>query len=791
MKNKLIIILLSYFFIGNYSYSESIKFEVEKIEILQKQDTIIATNGKAVSLIRGLELYADNFKYLKKDNLLIIDGNGQALTSDNRVKINFDSATYNEDLNLIQLNNKIEIIYLNKIYSVNSSSIIYNINNQTISSNSSTTIKDSFLNNYSVSSFLYEIKNNLMKLKNLELIDNKQNIIKTELAYINTNTGNLFGKDIDVKLHKSTSNENEPRIKGNSLIKKDEIIEITKGVFTNCKSREGCPPWQLSAKKIKHDKEKKTVYYDDAVLKVYDVPVAYFPKFFHPDPTVKRKSGFLTPSVKSSKNLGNYLNTPYFLAIADNKDATFNPRFYNDKVLLQTEFRQKNKFSNHIADFSYLNASNNKTKNHVFYDFNKKLDLSNMESGELKLQIQHTSNDTYLKAEKLQSDIGFDENTLKNSLDLNFIKENTTVNINSTVYENLNLDDSDKYEYIFTDVNFNKKINQNFKQNGDLFFSSNILARQHSTNNFVNSNYNELRFNSFPKIYGIGFYNNYEILFKNLNSKNRNTTYKNKSSQYFSGIFQYNNSIPLIKDNEQYQKTIEPKISIKLAPNHTKNDPNNSEKINLTNLYSINRLSGKGSTEGGASLSYGNEYSIIDKSNLREIFNLQLANNLRFEENKDLPNRNQLDEKTSNIFTNIKYHPNNFFMAEYALSLNNNLNELDNENLITELKFKNFTTSFDYLNENYSSLSQSYLENKTSYQIDNNNSFVFTTRENKTKDLTEYYNLMYQYKNDCLSASIEYNKDYYEDNDIKPNESIMFKLTIIPFGETSTPNLIQ
>jgi len=130
-------------------------------------------------------------------------------------------------------------------------------------------------------------------------------------------------------------------------------------------------------------------------------------------------------------------------------------------------------------------------------------------------------------------------------------------------------------------------------------------------------------------------------------------------------------------------------------------------------------------------------------------------------------------------------------MTEYNISLNNNLNELDNENLITELKFKNFTSTFDYLNENYSSLSQSYLENKTSYQIDDNNSFVFTTRENKTKDLTEYYKLMYQYKNDCLSASIEYNKDYYEDNDIKPNESIMFKLTIIPFGETSTPNLIQ
>ena len=156
-----------------------------------------------------------------------------------------------------------------------------------------------------------------------------------------------------------------------------------------------------------------------------------------------------------------------------------------------------------------------------------------------------------------------------------------------------------------------------------------------------------------------------------------------------------------------------------------------------------------------------------------------------------MPKRNQLDEKTSNIFSGINYNPNDFFTTKYGLSLNNNLEEIDSENLIAEFKIKNFTTSFDYLNENYSGLDKSYLENKSSYQIDDNNSFIFSTRENKTKDLTEYYNLMYQYKNDCLSASIEYNKDYYDDKDIKPSESIMLKLTIIPFGETSSPNLIK
>ena len=65
----------------------------------------------------------------------------------------------------------------------------------------------------------------------------------------------------------------------------------------------------------------------------------------------------------------------------------------------------------------------------------------------------------------------------------------------------------------------------------------------------------------------------------------------------------------------------------------------------------------------------------------------------------------------------------------------------------------------------------------------------FSTRENKTINLTEYYNLAYQYKNDCLAASIEYQKDYYNDRDIKPTESVFLKLSIIPFGTTSSPNI--
>tara|TARA_X000001036_G_C20269552_1_gene639691 strand:+ start:132 stop:380 length:249 start_codon:yes stop_codon:yes gene_type:complete len=70
--------------------------------------------------------------------------------------------------------------------------------------------------------------------------------------------------------------------------------------------------------------------------------------------------------------------------------------------------------------------------------------------------------------------------------------------------------------------------------------------------------------------------------------------------------------------------------------------------------------------------------------------------------------------------------------------------------------------------------------NETKYKIDDNNYLVFNTRRNREISLTEYYNLSYEYKTDCLTAALKYNKTFYEDRDLKPNEDLFFTLTIIP-----------
>ena len=145
----------------------------------------------------------------------------------------------------------------------------------------------------------------MIKVNKAKIIDFEKNILQVDKAYINLVSKKLIGKDLSIDFNnKSLQNDNEPRLKGNTISSDGNETIITKGVFTTCKKNDNCPPWQLSAKKIKHDKEKKLIYYENAWLKLYDKPVFYFPKFFHPDPSVKRQSGFLMPTFKDSSTLG-------------------------------------------------------------------------------------------------------------------------------------------------------------------------------------------------------------------------------------------------------------------------------------------------------------------------------------------------------------------------------------------------------------------------------------------------------------------------------------------------------
>ncbi len=119
---------------------------------------------------------------------------------------------------------------------------------------------------------------------------------------------------------------------------------LSKAVYSPCSicPDTNVPLWRIRARRIIHDEEERTIHYENATFDVLGVSVAWLPYFRHPDPTVKRASGFLIPSFLSSTTFGYAIKTPYFWVIDDHSDLTFTPFFTTDDgLILEGEYRRE------------------------------------------------------------------------------------------------------------------------------------------------------------------------------------------------------------------------------------------------------------------------------------------------------------------------------------------------------------------------------------------------------------------------------------------------------------------
>ncbi len=785
MKNKLliIIIILSQILLVNKLYSQEIDIQAKEIEFLQEQNLTIANNATAIIKKDGLIIKGDKIEYFKDKSFLLIRNGTISKTSED-FKIDSEIIEYKiNDSNLyLRENVKIKDNINNLI--MKSSEINYNLNERKITSQNPSEIVDEFDNIYKIDGFEYSITEKIIKLDNLVALDNNKNSFLVDLSYLDLNKKELIAKDISMNFKLIEASENEPRLKGRSLISNERYTIVEKGTFTFCKKREKCPPWEMSADEIKHDKQKKTIYYKNASLKIYDKKVFYFPKFFHPDPTVKRQSGFLIPSFQDNSTAGLSLTLPYFLAMAENRDITLTPRFFNDdKFFIQSEFREKNKNSNHMIDASQFVSKNENSKGHLFYNFDKSFSNNSFDDVELNIKLEQVTDETYLKANKIESPIINSFSNLTNSLNLQMYNEVVTINTNLDVYEDLTKNDSDKYEYV-PNFSFSKIMNDNYS------FKSNGYYKNYNTNITEKVLINNLEFQSNMKLFDSGLINEKIFSIKNVNSDSTNSNnFKDKTTANIIPVFQTNYTYPLNKETSKFNNLITPKLSLKLSLPSSKDVRKKDRTIGYENIYDLNRLGITETTEGGISATYGYEFIKIDKLNFDEKMKFGFANNLRLEENKDLPLNSNLGDKVSDFVGLFEYKYNDNLKFNYDFSLKNNLDDKNYELFGFEYYLNKFSTKFEYLNKNNSNLKTSYLKNETRFNFDEKNSLIFETSENKEKSFTEFYNLIYQYENDCLKAGIEYNKEYYNDEDLEPSESLFFKITILPFGGFNTPNL--
>lgn len=836
MKNKIILIIFAIFQISfviptNVLSQENFKFEVSEIEIDQKNKKIIGNKRGVITSNLGELIEADKFEYNQINNTLKVEGNVIFKNPDGSL-ITGDQLIYNKTKNYLSANGNI-IIDDNKSYKIYADKINYFKNDNKIITVGETRgvvngnykietknliflrddmlfysgeeikfyneIKDSFL---SLKSFSYSISNQRLKGEDVILIRgyksplNEKYFLKS--AHIDLKNDSFLTEEINIELKKDIfgNKNNDPRLAGVSSSSKNGITTINKGKFTSCKKNKNCTPWSIQASKIIHNKEKKKISYNNAVLKIYDVPVLYFPKFFHPDPTVNRQSGFLAPRFNNSSVLGTSVKVPYYLVLADNKDMTFSPTVFDKNTqMLQTEFRHVDSNSTLTTDFNFVNGYQSKNQNkdktlfHFFGNYRSNLNIQGFNSSTLALDFYNVNNNSYLKV--------FDNNlsnsslkpqnpdVLSSQIKLNLDHSDYNFTTGFASFENLKKDKNDSFEYVLPYYNFSTQLkNSNFGLLNFISIGENILK---DTNNFRSRMINDLDYETFDFISDSGFKNNINFTIKNLiTSGNSHNEHDSSPEIELMGLIEAQTAFPMIKESSNNINYFNPKISLRFNPSDMKNYSKDNRQIYNGNLFDLNRLGLFDTLESGQSLTVGFEYKKEKVNNINKYFEFNLGKIFRDKSITEIPESSTINNKESNLIGSITNNMNENIKFNYDFSVNDNLNELEYNAFGTTLSINNFVTSFNYIEESNKIGSTHIVENNTSYDFSDKYSIKFRTRRNREINLTEYYDLIYEYKNDCLVAGINYNKTYYSDRDLEPSENFMFTIKLIPlttFGQ--------
>ena len=795
MKNKFLIILF-FLKIASNVYAEEIKIEAKDITLDKKNFTSIFENEVVIKTEDNNTIESDYLEYNKKKGLLKLKNNITANDVKNNV-IKTDRAEYNEKEKIFLSIGETEIITSEK-YILKGADIKVDNKKNIISSKNQTLLKDPDGNQIYLENFEFNINSNIFKsIGFVKIQDKMNNIYEFSQIYIDTKKKEILGTDIKAFLNQEdfkVDQRNKPRVFANSIKIEKNSSSFNKSIFTLCDYRKDdkCPPWTIQSSQMLHDSKKKTIYYDNAVIKVYDIPIFYFPKLAHPDPTVDRRSGFLPPSLYDTKNLGEGISIPYFLDLGIDRNLILTSRLYvSENPLMMGEYHQVFKDSSFLTDFGFTEGykktsvtKKSGNKSHIFAKFVKNFTGKDGSENSLNISVQNVSNDKYLKLYKIKSNlVDYNKDTLESSLEFTHETDDIFFGMNASIYETLKDNYTDKYEYIAPEIIFNKNLFNNDKF-GSLDLQTNLKTHNYDTNKLTNFFVNDLNWRFKDINFNTGI--NTKILgnIKNINYEAKNVDiYKDEATSEIFGALGFLSQINLQKNVGDQNHLLTPKMFLRYSPGSMRKETSGS-KLDPINAFSMDRLGNINNFETGASATLGLDYNI--KDNFKE-FDFSVAQVISQEENKKMASRTSLDEKLSDLVGSANYKFNNKFSLNYNFALDQNYNDINYNEIGTEFNIGIIDINFNYLQEKKHIGDQDYFTTELNLKNKDKGLLSFETKRNLITNSSEFYNLSYEYINDCLRAGLVYRREFYNDSELEPENSLMFKITLTPFGGLESP----
>jgi LPS-assembly protein len=582
------------------------------------------------------------------------------------------------------------------------------------------------------------------------------------------------------------------RTEGNTTV-------FERGVFTPCKACESdpdAPPiWRIKAGKITHKKDEGNIYFEDGVFEVFGVPLVWVPYFYYPDPTVKRRSGFLGPEFGHSTDLGFYGGVPYYYALSPSADLTVTPIMTTDAgFLLKGDWRQRLAHGSYRVEAAGVfddDPDDGRGKFRGSIQTKGEFDLGSFWKWGWDATLE--SDDTFRRFYKLDDVFATDRIStvyLVGQNDRNYFSANLYHFGGLTATDDDNTDSivhpSIDYNYIFADP----------VMGGELSYDANVLSLSRDNGGDVNRLINQLKWRrAFTDPMGeviTPFVQARADLYKTTsftdeaNDISEDGTTALRGSAVAGVEYRY----PFVKRTENATHTIEPIGQIIVRPDikdqgRIPNEDAQSLVFDDTLLFDIDKFSGYDRIETGTRANVGVQYTIDTAAgwNARLVAgqSYQVAGVNSFGEDTGL------EESQSDYVAGLYLDLSRNLQFISQIRLDENDLSVKREDFQLTGSYGPFLASLNYVNSKAQPAlgfdnDREEVAAAAAIALADHWSLFGDIRYDLDEDLMIRNSIGLKYTDECFMLSVSYIESNVEDGDIRPDKTVLVKYNLLNLG---------
>ncbi len=620
---------------------------------------------------------------------------------------------------------------------------------------------------------------------NVILLEPTGEVIFAEFAELTDDLKEGFARAISMRL------QDDARLAAVSGTRRGgNVSQFNRAVYSPCKECAGAdqpPLWQLKARKITHDQTTRNIVYRDARMEILGVPIAYTPYLSHPDPTVDRRSGFLSPKIGASIDLGSTLELPYFWAISPDRDILLEPLFTSkESIVGQATYRQA--FDDGFiktAVSATQESSTDRFRGHIDGEVRFDLDPTWRAGADIKA----ATDDTYLGRYGISS-----EDTLTNHLFVEGFRGRSYANAEAFYFQGLAADDDQdtipivapKLDYNFVgepndlgarltmDANMQALTREDGADSRRISFMPGIHLPYTSPLGDVYD---------FRATLQTDLYDVEDVALGSTNTLASGLT--GRIMPRLSVEWRY----PWLRQSGKIRQVLEPIATIAVSPNggnpgRIPNEDSSVFELDETNIFKPSRFPGKDRVEGGQHVAYGLRAGVFGEKGRGAT--IVVGQSYQFRDDDTFVVGSGLEDHFSDIVGRLTISPSTFLDLTYKTRVDKDKFTARRNEIAATVGTDRLRATANYLffeeagefpeREELSLRFESQLNESWSASVDG-------TRDLSANGGILAYGASLTYNCDCLLFTLNARRTFTTDRDIKPTDTILLQVTFKTLGQ--------